>query len=183
MHVAEQRAEVQACLDETGRRPVELLAEHGVLSDRFVAVHATHITSGEARLLGQAASSVCLCPTTERDLGDGLPNLGAMIDAGVGFCLGVDGYALCDPFEEMRGVEQGERLRTGKRFTTWTAPAEHLWRAASEEGARALGFANAGGYLELRTDAPTLQLVNEDHWLDALVFSGSAQLVERVVRT
>jgi len=183
MHVAEQPAEVEACLDETKRRPVELLAERGVLSERFVAVHATHITPAEARLLGQAAAFVCLCPTTERDLGDGLPDVGALIEARVPICLGVDGYALCDPFEEMRGVELGERLRTGKRFATWPAPAEHLWRAASEVGARALGFGDAGGYLQIRADAPALQLVDEDHWLDALVFSGSAQLVERVVRT
>ncbi len=183
MHVAEQPAEVEACLAETKRRPVELLAEHGVLCEQFVAVHATHVTPDEARMLGGAGSFVCLCPTTERDLGDGLPDLGALLAENVRLCLGVDGYALCDPFEEMRGVILGERLRTGRRFGPWAAPAERLWKAASDDGARALGFDDAGGFLETRKGALSLDLVTDDHWLDALVFSGSASLVDRVVRT
>ena len=73
MHVAEQPAEIEACVAETGKRPVELLADLGVLDARFVAVHATHLAPHEARLLGQARAFVCFCPTTERDLGDGLP--------------------------------------------------------------------------------------------------------------
>src|SRR6185295_11804245 len=116
MHVAEQPAEVEACLAETKRRPVELLGEHGVLCGQFVAVHATHITSDEVRLLGGSGGFVCLCPTTERDLGDGLPDLGAMLEQNVRLCFGVDGYSMTDPFEEMRGAILGDRLRTGRRF-------------------------------------------------------------------
>jgi len=183
MHVAEQPAEVEACVAETKLRPVELLADHGVLSEQFVAVHATHITPAEARLLGGGGSFACMCPTTERDLGDGLPDLGSLLEHDVRLCLGVDGYAMCDPFEEMRGLVLGERLRTGKRFGTWQAPAQKLWKASSDDGARALGFDDAGGYLEIRKDAPAMELVAEEHWVDALVFSGSAQLVDRIVRT
>jgi len=159
------------------------LAERGLLSDRFVAVHAIHITPQEAELLGRAKSFICACPTTERDLGDGLPDLGAVRRAGVRLCFGVDGYALCDPFEEMRGLLLGERLRTGRRFGDFAFTAEELWAAASDLGARSLGFDDAGGYLVIRQDAPALDLVDEDHLLDALVFSGSAALVERMVRT
>jgi formimidoylglutamate deiminase len=183
MHVAEQPAEVEACLAETKRRPVELLCEHGVLCEQFVAVHGTHLTAAEARMLGEAGSFVCLCPTTERDLADGLPDLGQLVEAGVRLCIGFDSHVLCDPFEEMRGAVLGERLRTGKRFGPWLVPAERLWKIASDEGAHALGFDDAGGYLEIRQNAPALQLVDEDHRLDALVFSGSASLVDRVVRT
>lgn len=183
MHVAEQPSEVEGCLAETKRRPVELLAEHGVLCEQFVAVHATHITAEEARLLGGAGSFACLCPTTERDLGDGLPNLGALVQENVRLCLGVDGYVMSDPFEEMRGAIVGERLRTGRRFGLWDFPAERIWRAASDEGAHALGFDDAGGHIELRQNPTVLDLVPEDHWLDALVFSGSASIVDRVVRT
>jgi formiminoglutamate deiminase len=183
MHVAEQPSEIEQCVAETRRRPLELLAEHGVLSDRFTAVHATHVGADEARLLGQARSFVCACPTTERDLGDGLPDLGALRRASVRFCFGVDGYALCDPFEEMRGLILGERLRTGKRFGDFTMTSEELWAAASDEGARALGFEDAGGRLVLRSDAVALDGVGDDDWLDAVVFSGSPSLVERVVRT
>jgi len=183
MHVAEQPAEVEACQAETKHRPVELLAEHGVLSDQFVAIHATHVTPAEAALLGQAGCFVCLCPTTERDLGDGLPDLGLLIAENVRLCLGVDGYAMCDPFEEMRGAILGERLRTGRRFGPWPCPAERLWKCASETGAHALGFDDAGGYLEIRKDTAALDLVAEEHRLDALVFSGSACVIERIVRT
>jgi formimidoylglutamate deiminase len=183
MHVAEQPAEIAACLAETNRRPVELLSDAGMLNARFVAVHATHITPEEARLLGSAGAYVCLCPTTERDLGDGLPDVGAMVAAGVRLCVGVDSYAISDPFEEMRGVILGERLRTGKRFGPWTAPAEALWKHASDDGARAIGFENAGGTLHFRADAPPLALPDDNQRLDSLVFSGSPALVAGVSRT
>jgi formimidoylglutamate deiminase len=182
MHVAEQPAEIEACLAETGRRPVELLADHGVLSERFVAVHATHVSSSEARLLGAAGAFVCLCPTTERDLGDGLADVGTLVAARVRLCLGVDSYVMSDPFEEMRGVALGERLRTGRRFGPWTAPADALWQAASTEGAFSLGFSDAGGFLDIEERASQLELVDDDHLLDALVFSGSPALVARARR-
>jgi formiminoglutamate deiminase len=182
MHVAEQPAEIEACLAETRRRPVELLADHGVLSDRFVAVHATHITPTEARLLGAAQSFVCLCPTTERDLGDGLPDVGTLVAERVRLCLGVDSYVMSDPFEEMRGVVLGERLRTGRRFGPWTAPAESLWQSASTIGAQSVGFPDAGGIVETKADGPLLELVNERDRFDALVFSGSPALVAGVRR-
>ena len=183
MHVAEQPAEIEACLAETGRRPVELLADQGALSERFVAVHATHITPSEARLLGNARAFVCLCPTTERDLGDGLADVGTLVTERVRLCLGVDSYVMSDPFEEMRGVALGERLRTGRRFGPWAAPAEALWQCASTEGAAALGFADAGGFLAIDEGAPSLELVGANHRLDALVFSGSPAVVRGVRRS
>src|SRR5690606_17667366 len=92
-------------------------------SERFVAVHATHLGEGEAQRLGAAKSAVCLCPTTERDLGDGLPDVGALQRAGVGLCVGVDSHVLTSPLEDLRGVELGERLRTGRRVAL--RPAAH----------------------------------------------------------
>lgn len=183
MHVAEQPAEVDACVAETGKRPVELLADEEVLDERFVAVHATHLLPHEARLLGDAGAFACLCPTTERDLGDGLPDVGALRAARVRLCTGTDSHVLVDPFEDMRGIELGERLRTGKRVTDRTEPrpAERLWHAASQAGASALGFSSVEGFVEIRRDHPTLALVDDEHLLDAIVFSGSPALVERVV--
>lgn len=183
MHVAEQPKEVEQCRAETGRRPLELLAEHGLLSPRFVAVHAIHLGADEVERLGSSGAFVCACPTTERDLGDGLPDLGAFRRFHVRLCFGVDGYALCDPFEEMRGLLLGERLRQGRRFGDFALTAEELWAASSDEGARSLGFDDAGGTLVIREEAVSLQLVDDEHRLDALVFSGSASLVEKVVRT
>lgn len=184
MHVAEQPAEIAACLDETSMRPVELLAKEGVLGPRFVAVHATHLEAHEARLLGEARAFACLCPTTERDLGDGLPDVTALREAGVRICTGVDSHVLTDPFEDMRGIELGERLRTQKRVTdrAGAIPAERLWHSASHEGAVAIGFPKVEGWVELRADAPQLALVDREHLLDALVFSGSPALVTQVVR-
>ena len=141
MHVAEQPREIEECLRETGRRPVEHLAERGVLSRRFVAVHATHLGPGEARLLGEAGAFACLCPTTERDLGDGLPDLGALVGAGVRLSVGVDSHVATQPLEDLREVELHERLRTGKRVVLPTSdgvtPAERLWQMGSIEEAYA----------------------------------------------
>ncbi|HZO15888.1 MAG TPA: formimidoylglutamate deiminase, partial [Polyangiaceae bacterium] len=111
MHVAEQPAEVEACVAETGKRPVELLADLGLLNERFVAVHATHLAEHEIRLLGEARTFVCLCPTTERDLGDGLPDAEALQRAGARLCVGIDSHVLTSPLEELRGIELGARLQ------------------------------------------------------------------------
>ncbi|WP_438027416.1 formimidoylglutamate deiminase [Sorangium sp. So ce233] len=192
MHVAEQPAEIEACVAETGRRPVELLAERGVLSERFVAVHATHLAPHEPALLGAARAFACLCPTTERDLGDGLPDVGALAGAGVRLCVGVDSHVITDPFEDLRGVELGERLRTGKRVTlrreggggeggggqSGATPAEVLWDIGARLGAAACGFADAGGTVSIRRDAPALALVREERLLDAVVYSGSPAIVD-----
>jgi formimidoylglutamate deiminase len=192
MHVAEQAREVDECLAETGRRPIELVADLGLLSDRFVAVHATHLLPHEAVLLGRARSFACICPTTERDLGDGLPDLGALRAAGVRLCVGVDSHVLVDPFEDLRALETHERLRTRARVTFAPAgatPAEELWRAGSSEGAVACGFdadatpnANANAAeIVVRADHPTLDLVSPEFVLDAIVFGGGPSLVEALV--
>lgn len=180
MHVAEQPAEIEACLAETGKRPVELLADRGVLSDRFVAVHATHLAPGEPALLGAARAFACLCPTTERDLGDGLPDVTALRAAGVRLCAGIDSHVITDPFEDLRGIELGERLRTGRRVTLrgeGRTPAEELWQLGSSVGAAACGFSDAGGTIRIDKRAPVLALVPEDRLLDAIVFSGNPSMV------
>jgi formimidoylglutamate deiminase len=177
MHVAEQAREIEECVAETGRRPVELLADHGVLSDRFVAVHATHLLGHEARLLGAARSFACICPATERDLGDGLPDLTSLRAAGARLCTGVDSHVLVDPIDDLRSLETHERLRTRARITFRPAsgtPAEELWREGSLEGAAACGFADAGGHVVIRSDHPTLALVAPEYLLDAVVFGAGA---------
>ncbi len=180
MHVAEQPAEIEACLAETGMRPVELLAERGVLGSRFVAVHATHLAEHEPALLGASGARVCLCPTTERDLGDGLPNVTALVTAGVRLCVGIDSHVVTAPLEDVRGVELGERLRTGRRTVlSWKddTPAQALWRIGSTLGAEACGFEDAGGRLTINRNADSLALVTDGHLLDALVFGGAEREV------
>jgi formimidoylglutamate deiminase len=185
MHVAEQPREVLECIAETGRRPIELLLDHGLISNRFVAVHATHLSPAEARILGEAHAFACICATTERDLGDGLPDLSALRTAGVRLCTGVDSHVITDPFEDLRALETHERLRTGSRVTFQPdarTPAEQLWLEGSVEGAAACGFPSAGARVVLGLDHPTLALVDDEHVLDAVVFSGGPSLVSGIER-
>lgn len=178
MHVSEQQREVDECIAETGARPVHFLDGIGALGPRFVAVHATCLEGAEAHLLGEAGAFACLCPTTERDLGDGLAPLGALRAANVRLCTGIDSHVITDPIDELRSLETHERLRTRKRvtFEGHETPAADLWREGSVNGALACGFGDAGGEVRIRADHPTLALVEEDALLDAIVFSGHAGL-------
>ena len=184
MHVSEQPREVTECLEETGKRPTELLADLGVLSNRFVAVHATQLVPHEARLLGEAGAFACVCATTERDLGDGLPDLGALRQNKVRLCTGIDSHVVTDPFDDLRSLETHERLRTKTRvtFTPETcSPAEQLWREGSWNGALACGFDGPSGAIAIEANHPTLALVDEEALLDAIVFGGHPGLVKELV--
>lgn len=124
VHLSEQPAENDACLAHYGRTPTALLADEGILSPRMTAVHATHLTGADIGALGDSRSVACICPTTERDLADGIGPARALTDAGATLSLGTDQHAMIDFFEELRGLELDERLGTGRRgnFT----PAELL---------------------------------------------------------
>jgi formiminoglutamate deiminase len=178
MHVAEQPREVDECIAETGKRPVELLAEHGLVSPRFVGIHCTHLLPHEARLLGGAFA--CICATTERDLGDGLPDIGSLRAAGVRLCTGIDSHVITDPIDDLRALETHERLRTTTRVT-WQPPrgtlAEQLWNEGSALGAAACGFSDPGGELLIKRDHPAIARVDDANLLDAIVFSGSSAMV------
>ncbi len=140
-HVSEQPAEVSGCQRAYGTTPVGVLGKAGALSPRFCAVHATHVTADDLAALAASGSTVCLCPTTERDLGDGVAPARALDGHGVPFCLGTDSHAVVDLFEEARAVELDERLITGTRGLR---PAGDLLQAATEVGASALGWDDAG---------------------------------------
>ena len=140
-HVSEQPAEVSGCRQAYGATPVGVLAKAGALGPRFCAVHATHVTAEDLAALADSGSSVCLCPTTERDLGDGVAPARSLDEHGVPFCLGTDSHAVVDLFEEARAVELDERLVTGGRGLR---PAGDLLHAATEVGAAALGWDDAG---------------------------------------
>ncbi|MBB0246092.1 formimidoylglutamate deiminase [Streptomyces alkaliphilus] len=141
VHLSEQPAENEECLAATGRTPTRLLADHGVLGPRTTAVHATHPTAGDIDLLGGSGTGVCLCPTTERDLADGIGPAAELAAAGCPLSLGSDSHAVIDLFEEARAVEMHERLRTGVRgrFT-----ADELLTAACAGGWAALGMPEGG---------------------------------------
>lgn len=149
VHLSEQRAENDACQARYGRTPTELLADAGVLSDRLVGVHATHLSTKDIELLGGAAAGACFCPTTERDLGDGIGPARRLADAGVRLSLGSDSHAVVDPFAELLGLEADERLAAEARghFT----PVELVAAAARHEaiGWRDTGRIAVGGRADL----------------------------------
>jgi formiminoglutamate deiminase len=141
VHLSEQPAENAATQAYYGRTPTELLDDHGLLGSRTTAVHATHLTDTDIKALGGTQTSACFCPTTERDLADGIGPARRLANAGSPLTFGSDQQAMIDPFEELRGLEMHERLATGERgrFT----PGD-LIMMASEAGYRSLGWADGG---------------------------------------
>jgi formiminoglutamate deiminase len=155
-HLSEQRAENAACLKHYGRTPTEVLADAGVLGPGTTVVHATHLTDLDRTELGDSGTAVCFCPTTERDLADGIGPARALVDAGSRLCLGTDSHAVVDLFEEARAVELHERLRTERRGHF---PAADLLAAATDVGHDALGWPDAGQIIEgNRADLVTVRL-------------------------
>jgi cytosine/adenosine deaminase-related metal-dependent hydrolase len=140
-HLSEQVAENEACLAAYGATPAEVLEDAGALGPRTSAVHATHLTDGDIDLLGRSGTHACFCPTTERDLGDGVGPSRGLHDAGAPLTLGSDSHAVVDLFEEMRAVELDERLVTRQRGH-WAAA--ELLIAATHAGQRSLGFGDVG---------------------------------------
>lgn len=167
-HVAEQQKEVQMCLAEYGLRPLELFAEVGALDERFVAVHATHLAPHEFALFGESRACACICRTTERDLGDGLPNIQALVDANARLCVGTDSHAVSDPFEETRAIELDERTRAQARLVGPTA-TERL-HAMTRDGYDSIGFSEAHQHDDVELNALDPALANASpSLLDELV--------------
>ncbi|MFF8095834.1 formimidoylglutamate deiminase [Streptomyces sp. NPDC016675] len=141
VHLSEQTAENDACHAAHGCTPTRLLADHGVLGPRTTGIHNTHLTDEDIALLGDSRTGTCMCPTTERDLADGIGPAAALQRAGSPLSLGSDSHAVVDLLEEARAMELNERLRTRTRGH-WTAAA--LLRAATADGHAALGWDDVG---------------------------------------
>jgi formiminoglutamate deiminase len=185
LHLSEQRAENQACLAATGRTPAALAEDAGALGPRTTAVHATHLTGDDIARLGATATTACLCPTTERDLADGIGPASRLADAGSPLCLGSDSHAVVDLFEEARAVELDERLATERRGHHH---AEDLLAAATATGMDALGWPagrlEPGRLADLVTvtlDSPRLAGAHPPDLVDHLVFAATAADVTHVV--
>jgi cytosine/adenosine deaminase-related metal-dependent hydrolase len=185
VHLSEQVAENEQCAAAYGRTPTEVLADADALGERTSAVHATHLTDGDVKLLGDAGACACFCPTTERDLGDGIGPSRRLHEAGTALTLGSDSHAVIDLFEEMRAVELDERLASQRRGH-WTA--DELLRAATVDGQRSLGFPDAGriavGFRAdlVTVDTGSVRTAGAGADEAALVFAASAADVVQVVR-
>ena len=184
-HVSEQPAENEACMEAYGRMPTALLADAGALEGSFTAVHATHLEDADVRLLGEAAACCCVCPTTERDLADGIGAMRRLVDAGASLSLGSDSHAVIDLFEEARAVELDERLATGGRGRH---SAVGLLRAATEGGHACLGWADAGriepgaraDLVTVSLDSVRLAGTGAQNAVEAVVFAAAAPDVRSV---
>jgi formiminoglutamate deiminase len=185
VHASEQVRENEACLAVTGLTPVGLLAEAGVLGPSSTVIHATHVTDADIATLGSSAAQVCLCPTTARDLGDGVGPARALASAGCSLTVASDMHAVIDPFEEVRALELDERLVTRRRGLH--APAE-LLGMATVAGMRAIGWDATGiaegGQADLvavRMDSARTAGADRSTALAQAVFAASAADVTNVV--
>jgi formimidoylglutamate deiminase len=173
IHAAEQPREIEECLAEHNRRPIELLADTGCLGPRTTVIHATHATDEELDLLADAGSRICACPTTEADLGDGFLPAERICERGIGLCIGSDSNIRIDPLEELREVEWIARRQTGRRDVI---PLDTLLAAGSDEGADALCLSKWSD-VEIDLDHPSLEGVAEKDLLGAVVFGCGAEVV------
>jgi formimidoylglutamate deiminase len=172
VHADEQPREIEECLAEHGVRPIELLARTGCLGPWTTVVHATHADAHELDLLAAAGARVCLCPTTEANLGDGYAPVEALLERGIGICIGSDSNVRVDPLEELRELEGIARRSTGRRKVI---SVETLLAYGSSEGAQALGLER---WPDVSADLAHASLagIEPDDVPGALVFGCSAEV-------
>jgi formimidoylglutamate deiminase len=193
IHVAEQPREIEACLAEHGKRPVQLLADVGLLRAGFTAVHAIHLEPAEVSLLGQAGAYVCACPSTEQSLGDGVVPADQLLAAGAHVCLGSDSEVTVDLLEEARQLEGNLRLVRQRRAVLdpggghLDGLARRVFESATREGARSLGLdtgelkvGRPADFFTVDLHHPSLAGSGKDALLPALVFGADARLVREV---
>jgi formimidoylglutamate deiminase len=191
LHIAEQQREVDQCLAAYERRPVRWLLENVDVDGQWCLVHATHMDADESKSLAGSGAVVCVCPSTEANLGDGLFPLADYLGHGGRLAIGSDSHITINPFEELRWLEYGQRLATQTRNITAFRSAHvgrELFERAVEGGARASGQATAGicrgapaDLVALYDDDPMLTGHGDESRLDALVFSGYRLPIEGVM--
>jgi formiminoglutamate deiminase len=185
-HVSEQPAENAATIAAYGRTPTEVLAEAGALDELFTAIHVTHPTERDRELLGAASATVCLCPTTERDLADGIGPATALRAAGARLAVGSDSQAIIDVFEEARAIELDERLA---RLERGNQDAAALLVAATADGQRAIGWPEAGAIergrladlVNLSAESVRLAGIAPETAAPSIVFAATAADVTNVI--
>ncbi len=191
LHVSEQPREVEVCLAKTGKSPVALLAQAGVLDKDTTLVHATHLRDGEVHAIARSGATVCICPSTEADLGDGLGPVRELFGASVPMALGTDGQTLLSLLEEGRRLEMHARLQHQRRNVvtrnTGDSSAKACFDAMTVNGARALGIdagkfepGSIGDFVTYDLRDPALVGCDDDALVAALVFSADSRAVRDV---
>jgi formimidoylglutamate deiminase len=174
VHADEQPREIEECLAEHGVRPIELLARTGCLGPRTTVVHATHADGNELDLLRDAGARICVCPTTEANLGDGFAPVDDWCERAVGICIGSDSNVRIDPLEELRELEGIARRRAGRRNII---SVESLLCFGSDEGAAALGL-DAWPDVEVDLGHASLAGIDDTDVFAALVFGCAADVFQ-----
>src|SRR3954447_4595203 len=175
VHADEQPREIDECVAEYGVRPIELLAREGCLGPRTTVVHATHADGGELDLLRDAGARICVCPTTEANLGDGFLPVARVCHREIGMCIGSDSNVRIDPLEELRELEGIARRQTGKRGVI---SIDSLLCFGSDEGAAALGLEEWPDAV-IDVEHPQLRGVEDGALYEALVFGCSSDVLRK----
>ena len=173
VHADEQPREVEECLAEHGVRPIQLLHRAGCLGPRSTVVHATHADDAELDLLADAGTRVCLCPTTEGNLGDGFAPVERLKARNIGICIGSDSNVRIDPLEELRELETTARRACGWREVYGV---ETLLGFGTDEGAASLGI-ESWPNITIDPEHPSLRGLDRADLLGALVFGASSDVV------
>jgi len=164
MHVSEQPGENEACIQEYGSSPVTWLQKIGLLGPRFTAVHAIHISEAEAGFLAESGSSICACPTSERNLADGAVRADWLLAHGANICLGSDSQIQIDLLEDARLLEYHLRMQQLERVVLDPLGREGLsqmlYETASKSGAISLG--HSGGELAVGKPADFVSIDLDD---------------------
>jgi formimidoylglutamate deiminase len=171
VHADEQPREIEECLAEHGVRPIELLSDCGCLGPSSTVVHATHADGRELDLVAESGSRVCVCPTTEANLGDGFLPVERVLHRGIRICIGSDSNARIDPLEELRELDGIARRQSGRRDIF---SVDALLEIGTSEGAASLGLER---WPQIEIDLAHEQLRDVDQPLAALVASCSADVV------
>ncbi|MBT8084609.1 MAG: formimidoylglutamate deiminase [Woeseia sp.] len=191
VHIAEQQREVEQSLAVMHRRPVRWLLENFDVDERWCLVHATHVDADELSAMARTGAVVCLCPSTEANLGDGLFPLAPFLEQGGRIAIGSDSHVSINPFEELRWLEYGQRLVAEQRNIAAIGlrnTGRSLFERVAKGGALASGVAtgriaagSVADLLLLDDDDPMLAGHDAETMLDALVFSGFSLPLERVM--
>ncbi|MGH8924290.1 MAG: formimidoylglutamate deiminase [Acidimicrobiia bacterium] len=183
IHVSEQAGENEASQAAYGLSSLAVLERAGVLGPLTTAVHAIHVSDEDLTSLSSSGTTVCACPTTEADLGDGIGPFAAMASAGIPLVVGTDQHVLIDPFEEVRRLEMDQRLATGVRGHF---EVSQLVDALCAEGYRSIGWDDGGriavgawcDLVTVRTNTARTDGVHPD-WL--LIAAGTREVAEVIV--
>jgi formimidoylglutamate deiminase len=179
VHADEQQREIEECLYENGVRPVELLAQTGFLGPDTTIVHATHADEHELDLVSEHGASVCACPTTEGNLGDGFLPAVEILNRSIRLSVGSDSHVRIDPFEELREIESNARRLSGRRnvllAASETSPTPYLLRAGW--GRKGIEPGDPADLVEIDLSRPTLADVRAENLPSALVFGSGSEVV------